>query len=33
MELAFQITPDKDHKFELALHLNKIQDAFTIAEE
>lgn len=32
-DLAFQITPDKDHKFELAIHLNKIDDAFSIAEE
>ena len=32
-ELAFQITPDKDHKFELALNLNKIDDAFAIAED
>lgn len=31
--MAFEITPDKDHKFELALTLNKIEDAFNIAEE
>jgi len=31
--MAFEITPDKDHKFELALTLNKIEDAFRIAEE
>ena len=32
-ELAFEITPDKDHKFDLALQLNKIEDASIIAEE
>jgi coatomer subunit beta' len=32
-EMAFEITPDKDHKFDLALTLNKIEDAYTIAEE
>lgn len=32
-ELAFEITPDKDHKFDLALTLNKIDEAFVIAEE
>jgi len=31
--LAFNITPDKDHKFDLALTLNRVEDAFTIAEE
>jgi coatomer subunit beta' len=31
--MAFDITPDKDHKFELALTLNKIEDAYKIAEE
>lgn len=32
-EMAFEITPDKDHKFELALTLNKIEEAFDIAED
>ena len=32
-ELAFEITPDKDHKFDLALSLNRIENAFQIAEE
>lgn len=32
-ELAFEITPDKDHKFDLALTLNKIEHAFAIAED
>lgn len=32
-EMAFEITPDKDHKFDLALTLNKIEDAYKIAEE
>jgi len=32
-ELAFAITPDKDHKFDLALTLNRVEDAFEIAEE
>ena len=31
--MAFDITPDHDHKFELALGLNKIDEAFNIAEE
>ena len=31
-ELAFEITPDQDHKFDLALGLNKIEEAFIIAE-
>jgi coatomer subunit beta' len=31
--MAFDITPDHDHKFELALGLNKIDEAFKIAEE
>jgi coatomer subunit beta' len=31
--MAFAITPDKDHKFDLALTLNKIEDAYKIAEE
>lgn len=32
-EHAFKVTPDLSHKFELALTLNKIQDAFDIATE
>jgi coatomer subunit beta' len=32
-EMAFDITPDKDHKFDLALQLNKIEEASSIAEE
>jgi len=32
-ELAFQITPDPDHKFDLAIQLNKTEQAFQIAEE
>lgn len=32
-DLAFEITPDKDHKFDLALQLNKIEDASSIADE
>jgi hypothetical protein len=31
--MAFAVTPDKDHKFDLALTLNRVEDAFTIAEE
>ena len=31
--MAYEMTPDMDHKFELALALNKVQDAFTIAQE
>lgn len=31
--MAFEITPDKDHKFELALTLNKIEEAYNISEE
>jgi len=27
------LTPDKDHKFDLAMSLNRIEDAFIIAEE
>ena len=30
--LAFQITPDPDHKFDLAIALNKTEAAFEIAE-
>uniref|UniRef100_A0A7S3IM43 Coatomer subunit beta n=1 Tax=Strombidium inclinatum TaxID=197538 RepID=A0A7S3IM43_9SPIT len=32
-EMAFSITPDQDHKFDLAIALNKADDAFAIAEE
>jgi coatomer subunit beta' len=32
-ELAFDITPDQDHKFDLAISLNKTDQAFRIAEE
>ena len=31
-EMAFQLTPDLDHKFELALQLNKVDEARNIAE-
>jgi len=31
-EQAFNITPDQDHKFDLAIQLNKIDEAFEIAE-
>ena len=31
--MAFNVTPDKDHKFDLALTLNRVEDAFNIAEE
>lgn len=31
-ELAFKITPDQDHKFDLAIALNKHQEAYDIAE-
>jgi len=31
-EMAFQITPDQDHKFDLAIALNKTDEAFEIAE-
>ena len=27
------MTPDKDHKFDLAITLNRIEDAYQIAEE
>lgn len=27
-EMAYDLTPDKDHKFELALALNKVNEAF-----
>mmetsp|Transcript_32730 Transcript_32730/g.31956 ORF Transcript_32730/g.31956 Transcript_32730/m.31956 type:complete len:173 (+) Transcript_32730:1240-1758(+) len=32
-ELAFDITPDQDHRFELAVTLNKIDEAYKIAED
>lgn len=32
-EMAFNVTPDRDHKFDLALTLNRVEDAFSIAEE
>ena len=31
--MAFEITPDQDHKFDLAIALNKTEDAFAIAED
>jgi len=31
-EMAFNITPDQDHKFDLAITLNKNDAAFEIAE-
>jgi len=31
--MAFEMTPDVDHKFDLALQLNRVDDAFTIAEK
>ena len=31
-DMAFEITPDQDHKFDLAIHLNKTDSAFEIAE-
>jgi coatomer subunit beta' len=32
-EMAFEITPDQDHKFDLAITLNKNDAAYKIAEE
>lgn len=32
-EMAFNLTPDQDHKFDLAISLNKTDAAFEIAEE
>jgi coatomer subunit beta' len=32
-EEAFAITPDQDHKFDLAITLNKIDEAFAISED
>jgi coatomer subunit beta' len=31
-ELAFNLTPDQDHKFDLALALNRMEEAHKIAE-
>lgn len=31
--MAFDITPDQDHKFDLALQLNLVKEAFDIAEK
>ena len=31
--MAFEMTPDVDHKFELALALGKLEDAFEIAQQ
>ena len=30
-EKAFEVTKDNDQKFDLAIHLSKIEDAFSIA--
>jgi hypothetical protein len=30
--MAFEITPDPDHKFDLAITLQKIEEAYKIAE-
>jgi coatomer subunit beta' len=30
--LAFDLTPDQDHKFDLALQLNRVKEAYDIAE-
>ena len=32
-EMAFNITPDQDHKFDLAIQLNKTDEAYKIAED
>ena len=32
-QLAYEISPDSNHKFELALTLNYINDAFKIADQ
>lgn len=32
IEMAFEITPDANHKFDLALMLNNVDAAFQIAE-
>jgi len=31
-ELAFEITPDIDHKFDLAIGLNRLKEAFEITQ-
>jgi hypothetical protein len=31
-EMAFELTPDQDHKFDLALALNRVEEAHKIAE-
>jgi coatomer subunit beta' len=31
--MAFDITPDQDHKFDLALQLNRVKEAYEIAEK
>jgi len=30
--MSYDMTPDQNHKFELALNLNYIQDAYEIAD-
>jgi coatomer subunit beta' len=30
--MAFELTPDQDHKFDLALVLNRVDEAHKIAE-
>ena len=32
-DVAFSITPDEDHKFDLAITLNKVDSAYEIAEK
>jgi coatomer subunit beta' len=31
--MAFDLTPDQDHKFDLALQLNRVKEAYEIAEK
>lgn len=31
-DMAFDLTPDQDHKFDLALQLNRVKEAYEIAE-
>lgn len=31
--MAFDLTPDQDHKFDLALQLNRVKEAHQIAEK
>ena len=31
--MAFDMTPDHDHKFDLALQLNRVKEAYQIAEK